>query len=47
MEGTEILRAALAAYNFHAPRTPTPEPAKPKNVTLVPARGAEVQVTRR
>jgi cytochrome P450 family 135 len=46
MEGTEILRAALTAYNFQAP-DPTPEPAKPKNVTLVPARGAEVAVTHR
>ncbi|TCO33182.1 cytochrome P450 [Kribbella steppae] len=46
MEGTEILRAALATYNFQAPN-PTPEPAKPKNVTLVPARGAEVAVTHR
>ncbi|NIK54542.1 cytochrome P450 [Kribbella shirazensis] len=46
MEGTEILRAALTAYNFQAPR-PKPEPAQPKNVTLVPRRGAEVTVTPR
>jgi cytochrome P450 len=46
MEGTEILRAALAAYDFHAP-DPRPEPAQAKNVTLVPRRGAEVLVTRR
>jgi cytochrome P450 len=46
MEGTEILRTALATYDFQAPN-PEPEPAKPKNVTLVPSRGAEVLVTRR
>ncbi|MFD7161103.1 cytochrome P450 [Kribbella sp. NPDC059898] len=46
MEGTEILRAALTTFNFQAP-DPTPEPAQPKNVTLVPRRGAEVTVTRR
>jgi cytochrome P450 len=46
MEGTEILREALKVYNFQAPN-PAPEPAKPRNVTLVPARGAEVVVTRR
>ncbi|MFF0271594.1 cytochrome P450 [Kribbella sp. NPDC004536] len=46
MEGTEILRAALTAYNFQAPN-PEPEPAQPKNVTLVPRHGAEVQVTKR
>jgi len=46
MEGTEILRAALAAYNFQAPH-PKPEPAQAKNVTLVPRHGAEVTVTRR
>jgi cytochrome P450 len=46
MEGTEILRAALAAYNFTAPH-PEPEPAQPKNVTLVPGKGAEVAVTPR
>ena len=46
MEGTEILRAALAAYDFTAPH-PKPEPAQAKNVTLVPRRGAEILVTRR
>ncbi|GAA2830964.1 cytochrome P450 [Kribbella solani] len=46
MEGTEILRAALAAYDFHAPH-PAPEPAQAKNVTLVPRRGAQVTVTPR
>jgi cytochrome P450 len=46
MEATEILRAALTAYDFHAPH-PAPEPAQAKNVTLVPRHGAEVQVTRR
>lgn len=46
MEGTEILRAALTAYNLQAPH-PKPEPAQPKNVTLVPRHGAEITVTPR
>ncbi|TDO58011.1 cytochrome P450 [Kribbella sp. VKM Ac-2571] len=46
MEATEILRAAVGAYNFQAPH-PEPEPAQAKNVTLVPRHGAEILVTRR
>ncbi len=46
MEGTEILRATLAAYNLQAP-DPRPEPAQAKNVTLVPKHGTRVTVTRR
>jgi len=46
MEGTEILRATLAAYNLQAP-DPAPEPAQAKNVTLVPKHGTRVVVTRR
>ncbi|MFF1817135.1 cytochrome P450 [Kribbella sp. NPDC058245] len=46
MEGTEILRATLAAYNLQAP-DPTPEPAQAKNVTLVPKHGTKVTVTPR
>ncbi|MET7283552.1 cytochrome P450 [Kribbella sp. NPDC005582] len=46
MEGTEILRATLAAYNLQAP-DPLPEPAQAKNVTLVPKHGTRVIVTRR
>jgi cytochrome P450 len=46
MEGTEILRAALAAYDVHAP-DPKPEPAQAKNVTLVPRRGSVVRATPR
>jgi cytochrome P450 len=46
MEGTEILRATLGEYDVTAP-DPRPEPAQPKNVTLVPRRGAEIAVTRR
>jgi cytochrome P450 len=46
MEATEILRAALSAYNFHAPN-PKPEPPQAKNVTLVPRHGSVVTVSRR
>ncbi|MEU4193395.1 cytochrome P450 [Kribbella sp. NPDC026611] len=46
MEGTEILRAALGSYDVSAP-DPKPEPAQPKNVTLVPRNGAEITVSPR
>jgi cytochrome P450 len=46
LEATEILRACLTRYNFQAPN-PKPESAKPKNVTLIPSRGAELLVTPR
>jgi cytochrome P450 family 135 len=46
MEGTEILRATLRRYDVNAAR-PDPEPTTARNVTLVPARGCEVFVTRR
>ncbi|WP_433015328.1 cytochrome P450 [Kribbella sp. CA-294648] len=37
LEATEILRAALTRYDVRA--AAKPEPAKPRNVTLVPAKG--------
>jgi cytochrome P450 len=46
LEATEILRATLTRYDVH-PVRPEPEPARPRNVTLVPSRGCEVVVTRR
>jgi cytochrome P450 len=46
LESTEILRAALSRYNL-APVRSEPEKAEPRNVTLVPSRGAEVIATRR
>ncbi|WP_051084725.1 cytochrome P450 [Kribbella catacumbae] len=46
LEATEILRAALTRYDVRA-TTPKPEPAKPRNVTLVPANGCTLIATRR
>ena len=46
LEATEILRAALTRYDVH-PVRPTPEKATPRNVTLVPSRGAEITATLR
>lgn len=46
VEATEILRAALRRYDVRAART-EPEPARPRNVTLVPARGCEVLISLR
>jgi cytochrome P450 len=46
MEATEILRVVLGRYDVRAAR-PSPEPAKARNVTLVPSRGCEVVVTPR
>lgn len=46
MESTEVLRAVLQRYDVR-PRRPQPEPARALNVTLVPARGCEVIVSRR
>ncbi|WBQ04656.1 cytochrome P450 [Kribbella sp. CA-293567] len=46
LESTEILRAALTQYDVQAP-DPTPEPAKPRNVTLVPANGCTITATKR
>jgi cytochrome P450 len=46
LEATEILRATLTRYDVQ-PVRPEPEPARPRNVTLVPSRGCEVVVTRR
>jgi cytochrome P450 len=43
LEATEILRAALGRYDVRSVRR-EPEPARPRNVTLVPARGCEVVV---
>jgi cytochrome P450 len=45
LEATEILRAALTRYNVTAPEKP--EPAKPRNVTLVPAKGCTITATPR
>jgi cytochrome P450 len=46
LEATEILRAALTRYDVH-PVRPEPEEATPRNVTLVPSRGAEITATPR
>ena len=46
VEATEILRAALRRYDVRAVQA-EPEPARPRNVTLVPARGCEVLVSPR
>ncbi len=46
LEATEILRAALTHYNLQAP-DPTPEPPKPRNVTLVPTHGCTLTATPR
>jgi cytochrome P450 len=46
LEATEILRAALRRYDIR-PVRPEPEKATPRNVTLVPSRGAEIIATRR
>ncbi|MEU4395170.1 cytochrome P450 [Kribbella sp. NPDC023855] len=45
LEATEILRAALSRFTVTAPEKP--EPAKPRNVTLVPAKGCTLTATRR
>ncbi|MDX6261010.1 MAG: cytochrome family [Kribbellaceae bacterium] len=46
LEATEILRAALTRYDLQAPN-PTAEKPKPRNVTLVPSKGATITATRR
>jgi cytochrome P450 len=46
LEATEILRAALSRYDVR-PVRPEPEKATPRNVTLVPSRGAEIIATPR
>lgn len=45
LEATEILRAALTRYDVRA--AAKPEPAKPRNVTLVPAKGCTLTATPR
>jgi cytochrome P450 len=46
LEATEILRAALSRYDVRPVRQ-EPEKATPRNVTLVPSRGAEIIATPR
>lgn len=46
MESAIVLREVLSRYEFTAP-DPRPEAALPRNVTLTPAKGGRVVVTRR
>ena len=40
-EAAAVLRAVLSRYELRAPRQ-APEPSKPRNITLVPGRGARI-----
>ncbi len=46
LEATVVLREVLTRFDLHFDASP-PERAKPRNITLVPARGARIAVTRR
>ncbi|MEU6641625.1 cytochrome P450 [Saccharomonospora sp. NPDC046836] len=46
LEGTTVLQAVLSRYDL-APDRARPEPARARNITMVPARGAKVVVTQR
>lgn len=45
-EAVAVLKEALTRYDLR-PETPRPEPAKPRNITLIPARGARIVATPR
>ncbi|WP_199432177.1 cytochrome P450 [Qaidamihabitans albus] len=46
LEATIVLRAVLSRYHL-APDRERPEGARPRNITMVPARGARIAVTQR